>query len=87
MGPHFMSKSVGLTALMCFLSLIIWGWVLGGVGALISVPMTLMVKLLFFDSYESTRPISEFMAKSPLEEHRKRRRRKKAEKAAAEGSG
>jgi AI-2 transport protein TqsA len=87
MGPHFMSKSVGLTSLMCFLSLIIWGWVLGGVGALISVPMTLMVKLLFFDSYESTRPISEFMAKSPLEEHRKRRRRKKAEKAAAEGSG
>ncbi len=87
MGPHFMSRSVGLSALMCFLSLIIWGWVLGGVGALISVPMTLMVKLLFFDSYDSTRPISEFMAKSPLEEHRKRKRRRKAEKAAAEGSG
>ncbi len=87
-GPHFMSKSVGLSTLMVFLSLILWAWVLGGVGALIAVPMTLMVKLLFFDSYESTRPLSEFMSRSPLEEHRKRKRRKKAEKAAAaEGSG
>jgi AI-2 transport protein TqsA len=87
MGPHFMSRSVGLSALMCFLSLIVWAWVLGGIGALISIPMTLMVKLLFFDSYESTRPISEFMSKSLLEEHRKRKRKKKADEAAAEGSG
>ncbi len=88
MGPHFMSRSVGLSSLMCFLSLILWGWVLGGVGALISIPMTLMVKLLFFDSYESTRPLSEFMAKGLLDERRKRRRKKKADEAAAvEGSG
>ncbi len=88
MGPHFMSKSVGLSSLICFLSLILWGWVLGGVGALISVPMTLMVKLLFFDSYDSTRPLSEFMDRGVLEEHRRRKRKKKAEEAAAaEGSG
>ena len=87
-GPHFMSKSVGLSTLMVFLSLILWAWVLGGVGALIAVPMTLMVKLLFFDSYESTRPLSEFMSRSPLEEHRKRKRKKKAEEtAAAEEAG
>jgi len=87
-GPHFMSKSVGLSTLMVFLSLILWAWVLGGVGALIAVPMTLMVKLLFFDSYESTRPLSEFMSRSLLEEHRKRKRKKKAEEAtAAEESG
>ena len=71
-GPHFMSRSVGLSTLMVFLSLILWLWVLGGVGALIAVPMTLMVKHLFFDSYESTRPLSEFMASGVLEEHRKR---------------
>jgi predicted PurR-regulated permease PerM len=90
-GPHFMSKSVGLSTLMVFLSLILWAWVLGGVGALISVPMTLMVKLLFFNSYESTRPLSEFMERGILEEHRRRKRRKKAEEAekasAAEESG
>ncbi len=84
-SPHIMGKSVGLSSLMVFLSLMVWGWALGGIGALIAVPMTLMVKLLFFDSFETTRPISEFMASSPLEEHRKRKREKKA--AAAVGAG
>jgi AI-2 transport protein TqsA len=86
-SPRIMGKSVGLSSLVVFLSLIVWGWVLGGIGALIAVPMTLMVKLLFLDSYESTRPISEFMASSPLDEHRKRRRRKKAAALGAGGSG
>ena len=81
-GPHFMSRSVGLSTLMVFLSLILWLWVLGGVGALIAVPMTLMVKHLFFDSYESTRPLSEFMARGVLEEHRKKKRGKKDQAAA-----
>ncbi len=84
-SPSIMGKSVGLSSLVVFLSLMLWAWVLGGVGALIAVPMTLMVKLLFLDSYESTRPISEFLAAGPLEEHRERKRAKKA--AAAGGSG
>jgi predicted PurR-regulated permease PerM len=83
-SPRAMGESVGLSSLVVFLSLILWAWVLGGVGALIAVPMTLMVKLLFLDSYDSTRPISEFMERGLLEEHRKRRRRKKAEKTTPE---
>ena len=61
MAPRFMGRSVGLTTLAVFLSLVFWAWVLGPVGALISVPLTLMVKLLFFDSYESTRSLSLFL--------------------------
>lgn len=76
-SPSIMGKSVGLSSLVVFLSLMLWAWVLGGLGALIAVPMTLMVKLLFLDSYESTRPISEFLSASPLEEHRKRKKAKK----------
>jgi AI-2 transport protein TqsA len=60
-APRFMGRSVGLSTLAVFLSLIFWAWVLGPVGALISIPLTLMVKLLFFDSYESTRSISLFL--------------------------
>ena len=78
-SPHIMGKSVGLSSLMVFISLLVWGWVLGGIGALIAVPMTLMVKLLFFDSFESTRPISEFMeaarSKSTGSASARRRRR------------
>jgi len=61
LAPRFMSRSVGLSTLAVFLSLIIWAWILGPVGALISVPLTLMVKQLVFDSYESTRFLSMFL--------------------------
>jgi predicted PurR-regulated permease PerM len=56
-----MSRSVGLSTLAVFLSLIVWAWILGPVGALISIPLTLMVKLLVLDTYENTRFISAFL--------------------------
>jgi AI-2 transport protein TqsA len=61
LAPRFMGRSVGLSTLAVFLSLVVWAWILGPVGALISIPLTLMVKLLFFDSYESTRSLSLFL--------------------------
>jgi AI-2 transport protein TqsA len=60
-APRFMSRSVGLSTLAVFLSLIVWAWILGPVGALISIPLTLMVKLLVLDNYENTRFISAFL--------------------------
>jgi AI-2 transport protein TqsA len=60
-APRFMSRSVGLSVLAVFLSVIVWAWILGPVGALISIPLTLMVKLLILDSNESTRFLSLFL--------------------------
>jgi predicted PurR-regulated permease PerM len=80
-----MGKTVGLSTLTVFLSVFFWGWVLGGIGALMSVPLTLMVKLLFLDSFESTRVISEIMT-TPVRHLGKRTRgkRRKAEPAPAD---
>ncbi len=66
-SPKIMGRSVGLSTLTVFLSVFFWGWVLGGIGALMSVPLMLMVKLLFFDSFDSTKTISDIMG-TPVRE-------------------
>jgi len=64
-APRFMGQRTGLSTLAIFLSLVLWAWVLGPIGALMSVPLMLMVKLLFLDSYDSTRPLSALISPLP----------------------
>jgi predicted PurR-regulated permease PerM len=51
--PIFMKESLNISLLMTFLSMIVWGWILGMPGAVLGVPLTLVVMKLFRDLSEA----------------------------------
>jgi AI-2 transport protein TqsA len=59
--PRVMGASLGLRMLVVFLSLIFWGWVLGPVGMVLAVPLTMTVQSLLC-SYEQTKWIGDLLA-------------------------
>lgn len=70
--PKWMGKSLGLSTFVVFVSLIVWGWILGTVGMLISVPLTMALKIVL-DSKPETRNIGLFLGdEDELEELKKK---------------
>ena len=59
--PRFIGEGLNLSTLVVFLSVFLWGWVLGPIGGLLSVPITMMFKTLVLDSHDNTRWLSNMM--------------------------
>lgn len=55
--PRLMGYGVGISPLIVFVGLLFWGWVFGPVGMLLSVPLTMVLKLVM-ESDENTRWIA-----------------------------
>jgi AI-2 transport protein TqsA len=52
--PRVVGNSVGLSAEITFMSLVVWTFLLGALGALLAVPMTLLLRAIFIDADERT---------------------------------
>lgn len=58
--PRLMGRKLGLSTLVVFLSLVFWGWLWGPMGMLLSVPLTMIVKILL-ESSEQFSPVAVLM--------------------------
>ncbi len=68
--PRVMGRRMNLSPLIVFMSLIFWGWLWGPLGMLLSVPLTMVLRILLEGS-PATKPFATLMAgtenKSALE--------------------
>ena len=60
--PKLMGAGLNLSPLVVVLSLFFWGWVLGPMGALLAVPLTMIVKDVLLDAYDDTRGLADLMS-------------------------
>ncbi len=63
--PRYLGNSIGVTTSISFLSLVFWAFVLGPLGALLAIPMTLLVKSLLVDADPDARWVDALIANAP----------------------
>jgi len=47
--PHFIGDAVGISVSATLIALVLWSWLLGPIGAVLAVPLTLLVKAVLVD--------------------------------------
>ncbi|MCH2108180.1 MAG: AI-2E family transporter [Polyangiaceae bacterium] len=66
--PRIMGRRMNLSPLVVFVSLLFWGWMWGPMGMLLSVPLTMVIRI-YLEGHERTRPFAVLMAGAKAEDH------------------
>jgi hypothetical protein len=64
--PKFVGDAVGLTTTVSFLSLIVWAYILGPIGAILAIPASLLVKALLVDMDKEAQWLGLFLGDKPV---------------------
>ena len=65
--PRIMGQQLGLRFVWIFVSLILWGWILGPIGMLLAVPLTMTLRIVF-ESHPATRWIADILTPDRLQD-------------------
>jgi AI-2 transport protein TqsA len=58
--PKIMGQRLKISPVVVFVGLFVWGYLLGGIGAILAVPMTMLI-LIIMENFEGTRPLAILM--------------------------
>jgi len=60
---RFVGRRLNLAPVVILLSIILWSWVLGLMGGLLAVPMTLLVRRMLLEAYDESRWITDLLGR------------------------
>jgi predicted PurR-regulated permease PerM len=73
--PRFVGDAVGLSVTVTFLSLLFWAWLLGALGAILAIPLTLLAKALLVDIDPRARWADAFLREAPRPPGKEKRKK------------
>lgn len=76
--PYFVGDAAGMSITLTLISVIFWAWVLGPLGAVLAIPLTLLVKAVLVDSDPAAAWAEGLIGASRPERPRRRLRRRAA---------
>jgi predicted PurR-regulated permease PerM len=63
-SPRVLGKGLSISPLVVFVSVFIWGWLLGAIGAILAIPLTMII-IAILESLPTTRWIARLMSYVP----------------------
>ena len=77
--PKFVGDAVGLTTTVSFLSLVVWAFILGPIGAILAIPASLFVKAILVDMDPAAQWLELFLGDKPSFDDKRRKKSRNAE--------